>query len=384
MQGFNMGRYVPPDQEGLVSSGNALLKKHPLGSRASKLSSHGILTVRFEIPFPIWCAHCPKPTIIPQGVRFNAGKKRTGSYYTTPIFSFFLKHPSCGGEIEIRTDPKNTDYVVVSGARRRDTPAGDSDDLISSGGVIILTDREKAESREASFGKLEKTIADREQLLTAKVRIDELQETSERQWDDPYSQNRRLRAAFRVGRREREAASIRTESLQEKMGLGIELLPESQDDTRRAALIEFGGGVDEDTEEGDKIAEKALAKPLFGSSTELVTAEHKKPQKKMLKTEMAASKIKKSLVSEIVSNTRAARDPFLGFGDNNNNSNNNHTQKGNGGGGSLLPGLKRKRTEDITAVDADDIAVPAVKHTKFEKRDGSPKLALVSYDSDSD
>ena len=119
MQGFNMGKYVPPDLEG-TTSGNKLHNKNALGARASKLKQ-GILTVRFEMPYAIWCSTCPKPTIIGQGVRFNAEKRKVGNYYTTPIWSFKMRHAACGGEIELQTDPKNTAYVVISGAKKRDT-----------------------------------------------------------------------------------------------------------------------------------------------------------------------------------------------------------------------------------------------------------------------
>ena len=126
-----MGRYRPPPE----SSPPTLQKKHALGSRASKLASHGILTVRFELPFPLWCAHCPTPTLIGQGVRFNAAKRATGeSYHSTPIWSFTLRHSACGGAIEIRTDPKTSEYVVISGARRREYgDGGDGDSLVGSG-----------------------------------------------------------------------------------------------------------------------------------------------------------------------------------------------------------------------------------------------------------
>ncbi|KAJ8110402.1 hypothetical protein ONZ43_g5877 [Nemania bipapillata] len=112
MQGFNMGRYVPPDVEGTIS-GNALNKKHALGARASKLRTEGILTVRFEMPFGVWCETCPKPTIIGQGVRFNAEKKKVGAYYSTPIWSFRMRHADCGGVIEIRTDPANAETTAL-------------------------------------------------------------------------------------------------------------------------------------------------------------------------------------------------------------------------------------------------------------------------------
>ena len=58
MQGFNMGRYVPPDLEGTTTLNRAASKPHALGSRARKLKTEGILTVRFECPFAIWCTTC--------------------------------------------------------------------------------------------------------------------------------------------------------------------------------------------------------------------------------------------------------------------------------------------------------------------------------------
>ncbi|KAL6832951.1 CWC16 protein [Trichoderma camerunense] len=307
MQGFNMGRYVPPDLEG-TTSGNKLNKKHPLGNRASKLASHGILTVRFEMPFPIWCAHCPKPTIIGQGVRFNAEKKRVGNYFSTPIWSFRFRHVECGGWIEMRTDPKNTAYVVVEGATKRDT--GDAGD--EGGGGAILTDQEREELRKNAFASLEKTIADRKQLEMAAERLDDLEDLSRRQWDDPYAQNQRLRKAFRVGRKEREKVAAATEDLKERMGLGMELLPEREEDAKRAALVDFGSRPDGEEEE-----DKALSKPLFASTTATSRGKTQKPSSSLamkdtrLKTEKEASKRKETFVAGVISNTRAAQDPFL-------------------------------------------------------------------------
>ncbi|KAK0641117.1 CWC16 protein [Cercophora newfieldiana] len=358
MQGFNMGRYVPPSAEGLLT-GNALHKKHPLGARASK---PGLLTVRFEMPFPIWCAHCPQPTIIAQGVRFNAAKKRVGSYHSSAIWSFTIKHSACGGAIEIRTDPANTAYVVVSGGRKRDL-GDDEESLVKSGEFLVLTERERAERRETAFGKLERTIEDRERLVEGRERIGELQDAAERRWEDPYARNQRLRAAFRVGRREREREEGATEALKERMGLGIELLPGTEADERRAKLVDFGG-----VGEGDEI-EKALAQPLFGNESVAGKKQGGEltPQRK-LKSEAAAERTRGNLVSEIVSNTRAARDPFLGFG-----------SKGTPKGPARHPGLKRKRApEEAQGSPADKSGdgkteVPA-----------SASTALVSYGSDSD
>ena len=40
------------------------------------------------------------------GVRYNAEKKRVGNYYTTPIYRFRMKCHLCDNHFEIETDPK--------------------------------------------------------------------------------------------------------------------------------------------------------------------------------------------------------------------------------------------------------------------------------------
>ncbi|KAK1767724.1 CWC16 protein [Phialemonium atrogriseum] len=387
MQGFNMGRYVPPDQEG-VMSGNRLHGKHPLGSRASRLPADGSLTVRFEMPFAIWCAGCPKPTLIGQGVRFNAAKRRVGSYHSTPIFSFRMRHADCGADIEIRTDPRNTAYEVVSGARRRedarpepgDSLVGDSSFGVGEGGAgagAIVTEAERRDGRERAFAKLERTIEDRARVAVATERIGELRDAAARQWEDPYARNRRLRRAFREGRRAREGEAARAEDLRDRMSLGIELVAAREEDTVRARLVDFGT-VPEEEEEGDGTVigdgagrgrvDEALARPLFGvraGEAELGRGrEPERPMAKMkgkLKSELAASKRRESLVSEVVGNTRAAKDPFLAFG-----------SKEVSKTPTRLPGIIRKRR-------AEDGPDPPEGEPPMMKMATS---SLVSYDSD--
>ncbi|KAL0934266.1 DUF455 domain protein [Colletotrichum truncatum] len=356
MQGFNMGRYVPPDVEG-TTSGNKLHGKHALGARASKLASSGILTVRFEMPYPIWCSTCPKPTIIGQGVRFNAEKKRVGSYYSTPIWQFRMRHADCGGAIEIKTDPKNTAYVVVSGAKKRDTGEDDTADgaVPREGEMVIMTEEERQKLRSSAFASLEKTIEDRQQLAQATERIDALEDVSKRQWDDPYSRNKALRRTFRTGRKEREKEAEVSEALKDKMSLGIDLVLATEEDAMRASLVDFGPDNDDDAR-----TDKVLAKPLFSSSAASKGSVAKAP-KGTPKAELLASKRKDNIVSEIVSNTRISRDPFLLEARMERNP-------------ARLPGVKRKRDvkeEEEEPKQSDRPALPSAK-------------ALVGYDSDSD
>jgi coiled-coil domain-containing protein 130 len=319
-------------------------------------------------------------------VRFNAEKRATGErYLTTPIWAFTLRHPACGGAIEIRTDPKNAEYVVVSGARRRDYGGGaakteEDESLVNLGpgapaSQTIATARERAEQRASAFGALEKTIADREQAARAGQRLGELRDAADRQWDDPYAQNRRLRAAFRVGRRAREREAAAADEIRERMGLGIELLPEAAEDAQRARLVDFGGGVDAARDDGG--VDRALARPLFAGEGAAGGKRRKKEEEgraavkgqRKLKAEVAASRTRENLVSEIVSNTRAARDPFLDFG----------SRESTPKRPVRLPGIKRKRSKE-EAADTPSLAAAEGSTTTV----AACSTALVSYESDSD
>ncbi|KAI5282364.1 hypothetical protein KEM54_002799 [Ascosphaera aggregata] len=301
MQGFNMGRYVPPDLEG-VQSGNQIHHKHHLGNRARNLQKTGELTVRFEMPFNVWCLHCdPKgeKVIIGQGVRFNALKKRVGKYYSTPIWAFRMKHSVCGGWIEIRTDPQNTAYVVTDGARRQDKGPGRG--RYEGDGVAGIHIRRPGEGEKAkdAFEKLETKVEDKKQYMTEQERMKELYRLSDRQWDDPYEQSRKLRRTFRAERKRREAIEVQDEAMKDRMGLNFELLEETEGDRVRAGMVQFQHG----RELGSIEAEK---KPMFMERKDV----HIRKKRKPLGQEAAAER-KAMFREELKGNTRAALDPFL-------------------------------------------------------------------------
>ena len=292
-----MGRYVPPEHEGTTSA-NKLAGKHALGARARK-SGQGILTVRFEMPFPIWCTTCPKPTIIGQGVRFNAEKKKVGNYYSTPIYSFRMKHVVCGGWLEIRTDPKNTAYVVTEGAKKRDT----GEDKVEEGEIRIRTEEEREILANDAFAAFEGKVEDKKQAGNDKSRIEELLQAKERDWDDPGEANRRLRRTFRAERKIRQRNESMTEDLKDRMSLGMDLLEETEDDRRRAGFVEFG------ELGGDGAIVKAQSRPLFASASS--SNESLAKRLKTTKAVSEAEKRKADLRKELGNNTRAVLDPFL-------------------------------------------------------------------------
>jgi coiled-coil domain-containing protein 130 len=288
----------------------------------------------------------------------------------------------------MQTDPKNTAYIVLSGATKRSVRDSDEGDLIPSSGSAggpIITDAEREDQRQNAFSNLEKTIADRERLIQANERISSLMTASSKHWDDPYAQNQKLRRLFRVGRKQREKDAAATEDLQERMGLGgMELLPESEEDRARAALVDFGPlVVDEyEGEDGDGTAggaggRRALAKPLFSAkSSSQATRKASSPGKGILKAERVAAQRKDNFVTELMDNTRAVQDPFLIAKDTK--------------GPSRLPGVKRKRDATDAESDAKSPLEPAVSRDRLEEPKATAATttitaagsSLVDYDSD--
>ena len=68
------------------------------------------------MPFHVWCDGCGD--LIGKGVRFNAEKQQAGSYMSSRIWHFTMRH-HCGTKIVVRTDPKTTEYIVEAGAKRK-------------------------------------------------------------------------------------------------------------------------------------------------------------------------------------------------------------------------------------------------------------------------
>ncbi|EPQ27466.1 uncharacterized protein PFL1_05004 [Pseudozyma flocculosa PF-1] len=211
MQGFGMGRYRPPDADPTKQSFNQ--GRHPLGVRARKIDQ-GILVVRFELPFNIWCAGCDNH--IGQGVRYNAEKRHVGDYYSTKIWAFRCKCHLCSKWFEIRTDPKNARYIVQEGARQQNQEW----DPEENGGHPIYDESAAAGPSKPldAFSQLEKRESDRDKALRLTDRVLELEEHSEARWSDPYTLNAKLRSSFRKDKRVRTDKLIRDLELKERIG----------------------------------------------------------------------------------------------------------------------------------------------------------------------
>ncbi|KAH9958571.1 hypothetical protein BC827DRAFT_1269418 [Russula dissimulans] len=228
MQGFN--KYYPPDYDDAKhKSLNAYRGKHALGDRARKLDQ-GILITRFELPFNIWCGTCNAH--IGMGVRYNAEKKKIGMYYSTPIFSFRCKCHLCSGWFEIQTDPQNTRYVVVSGARRKE----EDWDPAENGGFAVLGLPISSLSLvlPARCARKVNRRTDARHKVQA-PRLEQLEDFSAHYNEDPYTHSQRARKRFRAEKKVEQARAEADKTLKEKYGLPSDLALERADDADVAA-----------------------------------------------------------------------------------------------------------------------------------------------------
>ncbi|KAL9401891.1 hypothetical protein Peur_005740 [Populus x canadensis] len=244
--------YYPPEWSPKKGGLNKFHGQHALRERARKLDQ-GILIIRFEMPFNIWCGGCN--SMIAKGVRFNAEKKQVGNYYSTKIWSFTMKSACCKHEIVIQTDPKNCEYVIISGAQRKN----EEFDVEDAETFALPADEEKGKLSDP-FYRLEHQEEDLQKKKESEPVLVRLQRVSDARHSDDYALNKALRARMR-SHKKRVAEE---ESTSRKMGLGIRLLPATEEDAVSAAHVKFSSKFDKNRK--DKRALISAASIFPGSS----------------------------------------------------------------------------------------------------------------------
>lgn len=217
-------KYYPPDYDPRVGGLNKFLGTHALRERAKKIHL-GIIIIRFEMPYNIWCEGCKNH--IGMGVRYNAEKTKVGMYYSTSVYQFRMKCHLCDNYIVIKTDPGNLDYEIVSGAQRQENRW----DPTENGQIVADTKEVQRRLFDDPMYKLEHVAADVQKGSDAKPRLATLYKRSLDLWDDNYAVNAKLREAFRKRKQE--------EKQLERPHLNMALLPETQKDVELAAVLSF-------------------------------------------------------------------------------------------------------------------------------------------------
>lgn len=252
-------KYYPPDYDPKAGGLNRFLGTHALRERARKIHL-GIIIIRFEMPYNIWCEGCKNH--IGMGVRYNAEKTKVGMYYSTPVYQFRMKCHLCDNHFEIKTDPGNLDYEIVSGARRQENRW----DPTQNGQVVPDTKETQRRLFDDPMYKLEHVATDQKKNDDAKPRLFKLYERNHYIWDDDYTANSKLRAEFRLRKKELKTEAERDQALLTKSSLDIELLPESDQDSRLAAMMKLQSAKTVTEHEQEKKS-NVINRPALPSST---------------------------------------------------------------------------------------------------------------------
>ncbi|CEP16979.1 hypothetical protein [Parasitella parasitica] len=171
-----------------------------------------------------------------------------------------MKCHLCDNWIEIHTDPKNTAYVVVSGARKK-MEEWNPDDTE----VIQLQDKEQKEQLESDpMYRLEHGIKDKQIIQEATPHLSQLQTLNETQWSDPYTRSQQLRRQFRQEKKKDKLIVEEAEKIRDKHSLQIELLPETTSDAIEAKSIEYNA-----THVLDEKRLDAAVAPLFSKAARI-------------------------------------------------------------------------------------------------------------------
>jgi len=153
------------------------------------------------------------------GVRYNAEKRKIGMYYSTPIFAFRCKCHLCSGWFEIRTDPKNTRYVVESGARQKMEDWNPEEN-----GGFAIHDSEAASKAVDPLVSLEKTTAAKTLAETVTApRLEELYDLSDKQNFDPYTHSKKMRRYLREEKKVEKAKEAADSKIKDQYALPKEL-----------------------------------------------------------------------------------------------------------------------------------------------------------------
>ncbi|CAH8577481.1 unnamed protein product [Schistosoma turkestanicum] len=226
-------KYYPPDFDpNRHKNLNSYHGTHALRQRGRK-ADQGVITIRFEMPFNCWCLTCKNP--IGMGVRYNAEKKKVGSYHSTPIYQFSMPCHLCAGTIIMQTDPKNFQYIILEGARRK-VQKWDPEENEQ---VLIADHSEKKQLATDAMYHLEHNVSDKRKANEIIPAIEEIQ-INRLVHEDDFTLNQMARKKFRETKKQSEEKLVRDNSLLDRLSLTgsqVELLPETEDDSTMAKVI---------------------------------------------------------------------------------------------------------------------------------------------------
>jgi hypothetical protein len=210
-------------------------------SNASQFARTG--KVRFELMYKGQCTRCK--LFMGKGTRFNAKKEQVGMYLTSKIWEFRMtcKGKGCSEILVVRTDPKNAEFIFVSGMKRigasrvttdttkTSSTSSSSSNHSNSAAVQSMHHynshkKQDHNNEEDAMDALERQKEIQEQLDADAAQLTLLKKHADQDHGNNVASNSRLRKAHRIVRHEKERLARQGK----KLGIGGPLLPKQPED----------------------------------------------------------------------------------------------------------------------------------------------------------
>lgn len=104
-----------------------------------------------------------------------------------------------------------------------------------------MIDASEEKKMDDPFSRLEKDEEDKVKASEQHQVISKLYDISQRRWSDPWAQSQKLRKTFREEKKVLKAKAKLTEDIRDRSGLHIDLLPETEEDTIKAQMVDYDG-----------------------------------------------------------------------------------------------------------------------------------------------
>ena len=157
-----LNKYIPPDFDP---------SKIPKG----KGLKGGQMKVRMMLPMSVCCNTCGN--YIVKGTKFNSRKEDVvgEDYLGITIFRFYFRCTRCSAEIAMKTDPKNSDYIVETGASRNFEPWREKDAAKAE-----AEEEREAEEEGNSMKALENRTLESKREMDIMAALDEMRSLNQR------------------------------------------------------------------------------------------------------------------------------------------------------------------------------------------------------------
>jgi len=171
-----------------------------------------------------------------------------------------MKCHLCPQYFEIQTDPANCDYVILSGARRKE----ERWDAKANEQIEMTDHKDKQQLMTNPMYKLEHGVKDKQKLHTVIPTLNEIRDIQDEKKDD-YLLNKALRKTFREQKKKIEKAQESDQKLLIKSSLDIPLLKETEEDKKLSKLIKYNTITTSNTKQ-DTVREKIINQSILPTS----------------------------------------------------------------------------------------------------------------------